>query len=84
MAKYFGPIISKNGHSYIYSQDLVLIEKVEKLWMVIHQKHCVCATWVISLGFAKRVDMQMARNHMNWAYMQNGQTRSNNDGKWVF
>jgi hypothetical protein len=41
MAKYFGPIVSKNGHSYHSNQDHVLIEKVEKLWMVIHQKHCV-------------------------------------------
>jgi hypothetical protein len=84
VAKYFGPIVSKNNHSYIYSQDLVLIEKVEKLWMVIHQKHYVCVTWVVSLGFVKRVTMQIAGKHMNWAYMQNGQTRSNNDEKGVF
>jgi hypothetical protein len=44
----------------------VLIEKVEKLWMVIHQKCCVLATRVVSLGFARGVTMQMARKQMNW------------------
>ncbi len=44
VAKYFGPIVNKNGHSYISSQDLMLIKKVEKLWMVIQQKHCVSTT----------------------------------------
>jgi hypothetical protein len=33
VVKYFGPIVSKNGHGYIYNQDPVLIEKVKKLWM---------------------------------------------------
>jgi len=65
VVKYFGPIVSKNNHSYIYSQDLVLIEKVEKLWMVIHQKRCVFATRVVSLGFAKGVATHMARKQMN-------------------
>jgi hypothetical protein len=31
VAKYFKPITSMNGHSYIFNHDLVLIEKVEKL-----------------------------------------------------
>jgi len=57
VVKYFRPIVNKNGHSYIYNQDLVLIEKVLKLWMVIHQKQCVPTTWVVSLGFAKGVAM---------------------------
>jgi hypothetical protein len=47
MAKYFGPIVSKNIHSYIYNQGLMLIEKVEKLWMAIHQKLYVPTTWVV-------------------------------------
>jgi hypothetical protein len=57
VVKYFQPIVNKNGHSYVYSQDPVLIEKVEKLWMVTHQKCCVFATRVVSLGFARGVDM---------------------------
>jgi hypothetical protein len=44
----------------------MLIEKVEKLWMVIHQKHCVPTTWVVSLGFARRVAMHMVGKQMNW------------------
>ncbi len=35
----------------------MLVEKIEKLWMVIHQKCCVLATRVVSLGFARRVAM---------------------------
>jgi hypothetical protein len=47
----------------------VLIEKVEKLRIVIHQKCCVLATAtrVVSLGFAKGVAIQMVGKHMNWA-----------------
>jgi hypothetical protein len=26
VAKYFGPVVSKNGHNYVYSQDLVLMK----------------------------------------------------------
>jgi hypothetical protein len=44
-----------------------MIEKVEKLWMVIHQKCYVPTTWVVSLGFAKKVTMQMVGKQMNWA-----------------
>jgi hypothetical protein len=57
VAKYFGCIVNKNGHNYVYSHDLVLIEKVEKLWMVIHQKCFVLATQVVSLGFVGGVAM---------------------------
>jgi len=60
VAKYFGPIVSKNGHSYVLNQVLVLVEKIKKLWMVIHQKCYVLATRVVSLGFARRVAMEMA------------------------
>ncbi len=41
----------------------MLVEKIEKLWMV---KHCIPVTRVVSLGFAKRVAMEMARKPMNW------------------
>jgi hypothetical protein len=45
----------------------MLIEKVEKLWMVIHQKCCVLVTWVVSLGFVRGLVMQIARKQMSWA-----------------
>jgi hypothetical protein len=44
----------------------MLIEKIEKLWMVNHQKHNILITRVVSLGFARRVTMEMAKKPMNW------------------
>jgi hypothetical protein len=66
MVKYFGPIVNKTSHNYIYNQGLMLIEKVEKLWMVIHQKCYVLITWVVFLNFSTRVTMRMVGKQMNW------------------
>jgi hypothetical protein len=38
VGKLFGPIVNKNGHHYMECGNLVLIEKIERLWMNIHQK----------------------------------------------
>jgi hypothetical protein len=65
VAKCLGLIVSKNCHSYVFNQDPVLIEKIENLWMVIHQKRCVLAIRVVSLGFARGIAMEMARKLMN-------------------
>jgi hypothetical protein len=45
----------------------MLIEKVEKLWMVIHQIVVFLLHGRFLLGFARRVVMQMARKQMSWA-----------------
>jgi hypothetical protein len=51
--KYFGPIHNQNGHNYVFSENPKIIAKVESLWMIIHQKMCVPASRIISLGMAK-------------------------------
>ncbi len=48
--KFFGPIVNKNTYSYEFTKDPIFIEKVERLWMVVHQKACVPASRLISLG----------------------------------
>lgn len=66
VSKVFGPIQNKNGHSYVFSEDLVLIStKVERLWMLVHQKRVVLATRLISLGFIRGVVMEMKGDKKN-------------------
>jgi hypothetical protein len=36
--KYFRHVHNKNGYSYVFSEDLEVIAKIEGLWMIIHQK----------------------------------------------
>jgi hypothetical protein len=65
--KYFGLMHNKNGYSYVFSEDLEVIAKVEGLWMVIHQKPHVPITRIISLGMAKGIAMELKGKKMNWA-----------------
>ncbi len=65
VSKVFGPIQNKNGHNYVFSEDPVLITKVERFYMLVHQKHVIPTTRLISLGFAKRVVMEMKGDKMN-------------------
>ncbi len=34
----FGRVANKNCYNYEFTKDLVFIQKVEKLWMVVHKK----------------------------------------------
>jgi hypothetical protein len=36
VSNFVGPIHNKNGHSYVHSEDHVLIANVERLWMFVH------------------------------------------------
>jgi hypothetical protein len=65
VSKVFGPIQNENGHSYVFSEDLVLITKVERLYMLVNQKHVIPTTRLIYLGFAKGVVMEMTGDKMN-------------------
>jgi hypothetical protein len=44
-----------------------IIAKVESLCMIIHQKMCVPASRIISLGMARGVVMDLKGGKMNWA-----------------
>ncbi len=41
--KFFG-LVKKNGYSYEFTKDPIFIEKVERLWMVVHPKAYVLAS----------------------------------------
>jgi hypothetical protein len=64
--KYFGPIHNKNGYSYVFSEDLEVIAKVEALWMVVHQKPFFLVSRIISLGMAKKIVLDFKGKKMNW------------------
>jgi len=53
--KCFGLIVNKNGHQYINYLDPKLITKVERLWMIVHQKPYVLASRIIILGMARGI-----------------------------
>jgi hypothetical protein len=65
VCKVFGPIQNKNVHSYVFNEDHVLIAKVERLWMLVHQKCDILALKLISLGFVRGVVMEMKGEKMN-------------------
>jgi hypothetical protein len=59
VCKVFGPVENKNVHSYVFNEDHVLIAKVERLWILVHQKCVILALKLISLGFVRGVVMEM-------------------------
>jgi hypothetical protein len=67
VSKKFGPIQNKNGHNYVHNEDLVLITKVERLWMLVHQRACVPTTKMMSLDFVRGMTMELKGRRMNWA-----------------
>lgn len=67
VSNFFGPIHNKNGHNYVHSEDNVLIAKVERLWMFVHQQAFVPTTRIVSLGFARGMAMELKCKRMNWA-----------------
>jgi hypothetical protein len=67
ISKFFGPLINKNGYSYVHSNDLEFIEKVESLWTTIHQKPYLPSSQLISLGMAKGLACEKMGKAMNWA-----------------
>ncbi len=59
--------MNKNEYNYEFTKDLVFIEKVERLWMVVHQKACVPTLRLISLGMARGLACDKMGKLMNWA-----------------
>lgn len=47
--------------------NLVLIEKIERLWMIIHQKPHILVGRVITLGMVRGVLCEEKGIPMNWA-----------------
>lgn len=58
---------NKNECNYVFSENLMVIAKVESLWMAIHQKPFVPTSRIISLGMEKGVVMELNKGRkMNW------------------
>jgi hypothetical protein len=53
VAKLFGLIVNKNDTHYMENGNLVFIEKIERLWMIIHQKPHILVGRVITLGMVR-------------------------------
>jgi hypothetical protein len=51
----------------VFNDNPELIAKMEGLWMITHQKPCVLASKIISLGMVRKLIMQMKGKKMNWA-----------------
>jgi hypothetical protein len=64
--KFFGLVVNTNGYSYEFTKDLVFMEKVEKLWMKVHQKACVLASKSISFGMVRGLACERLGKPMNW------------------
>jgi hypothetical protein len=65
--KFFGHVVNKNSYSYELTKDPIFIEKVERLWMVVHPKACVLASKLISLGMAQGLTCERLGKPLNWA-----------------
>ncbi|CAK9272563.1 unnamed protein product [Sphagnum jensenii] len=63
--KCFGLIVNKNGHQYINCLDPKLITKVERLWMIVHQKPYILASRIIILGMARGILCEQKGKQLN-------------------
>jgi len=65
--KCFGLIVNKNEHQYINCLDPKLITKVERRWMIVHQKPYVLASRIIILGMARGIMCEHKGKQLNYA-----------------
>jgi hypothetical protein len=63
--KLFEPLANKNGYNYVHTDDPKFIEKMESLWMIIHQKPYVPTSRLISMGMAKGLACEKMGKLMN-------------------
>ena len=64
----FGQRQGGNGYNYSYSEDLEFVKKVERLWMITHQRTQVPNTRLINLAEAKGIvyEQQKGKAAVNW------------------
>jgi hypothetical protein len=66
--KKIGPIVNRNGYSYVHIEDPNFIKKVKTLWMVVHQKPYLPTSRLISLSMAQGLTFEKIHGKpMNWA-----------------
>ena len=64
----FGPRVGTNGYSYSYSEDTEFVKRVERLWMITHQRTQVPNTRLINLAEAKGLvyENKKGKKAVNW------------------
>ncbi len=62
--KHFEPVYNNNGYNYVFSKDFELIVKVEGLWMVVHHKHSMPISRIISFKMARGSIMEFKGRKM--------------------
>ena len=68
LVSFFGPTVNKNGHRYMFLNDEALIERIERMWMVCHQKSVVLQSRLITKAMAKGFYVQeVKKKSPNWA-----------------
>lgn len=61
----FGQVVNRNNYSYVHCQNLKLIAKVKRLFVIVHKKPCVPATRIILVGMARGVICEEKGKKMN-------------------
>lgn len=87
--KIFGLVVNNNGYNYEFTKDLEFIEKVKKLWMVVHQKPYLPTLRLISLGMTRGLTYEKMAKKMNWAMFVNAPIMNSNAtrqgrSKWIY
>lgn len=68
LESFFGPVVNKNGHRYMFLNDEALIAEIERLWMIVHQNNLVLASRMITKGMARGLYVEKKKNRkVNWA-----------------
>jgi hypothetical protein len=63
----FGAKVNANGYRYSLSEDTALVEKVERIWMITHQRTSVPNTRQINVAEAKGLAYEIKRGkETNW------------------
>jgi len=80
VSRIFGPIVNRNGYSYVRNKDSDFIRKIETLWMIVHQKPHINASRLIPLGMVQRLTFEKVHGkNMKWAFYVEW---TNNEQHW--
>lgn len=63
----FGPKVNANGYRYSMSEDIALVERVEKCWMITHQRSSIPNSRLINVAEAKGHTYEIVKGKKtNW------------------
>lgn len=92
VSRVFRAIINKHGYNYTYLNDPMYIEKIELLWMIIHEKLYLHVLRWISLGMTIGLVVEkmgwtiseLRRRGWKWVRWWKGQRTTKFDFFWCF